>query len=84
VVKLGRRGKMRIVAAEMIERYESPAYLVKPTGNICAAEDLREMSRFGSRVTLLETGVLGWGDYNVILRHRTNWDEPGVDYLAKI
>jgi len=72
-----------ILAAEIIRRYEGPQWLVTLTGKACDAEDLGELSKFGSHVTILETGVIGWGDYNAIIRYREHRDDRGTDYLAK-
>lgn len=75
---------MKILVAEMIKRYEGPLWLVTPTGENCDAKDLKELSKFGSRVTILDTGVIGWGEYNVIIRYRSGRNDLGIDYLAKV
>ena len=66
-----------VIAARMIDRYEAPQWLVSPAGEPSAADDLAAINSAGFEV--LDTNIMGWGDYNAIIRVT-----DGPDYLARL
>jgi hypothetical protein len=66
-----------VVAARMIRRYDAPLWVVVAMDHTSDSADLAAINDAGFEV--LDTNIMGWGDYNAIIRVT-----DGPDYLAKL